>query len=277
MLLWVKASFRGTKSSWGGDLERGQALVRLSSPSDITAPPAVTRRALAHNRFLPARIPPPASPPGSHLFGARPPCCTDALAWGWGRSLRKDPVSSRSPPGEPSQAPPRPAPRPSGVPRRAPCAAPPRPLLALDPPPRLRVFPQDYPYPAPRCLRGSPRGLGGHALARARTRTPRPRPFHPSCDCQAFSDRLSHPTPGPAPPYAPPTKDQTTPLMPAPRTRAYPVEASPPRWSRGPAAPGRPPAPPSCHPLCVSHPHGLCGLGAELLPGQPLSGGRSRL
>lgn len=171
----------------------------------------------------------------------------------------------------------------SGVPRRAPCAAPPRPLLARAPP-RCATSPArlsaGLPLPSSALPRGAPPPeISGDTPSRGHAHTrPRPAPFTLPATAPAFSARLSHPTSSPAPPHAPPT-----PIRPRPacRTRARaPTQPRPfpppsplvPR-SRGARSP---PAPPSCHPLCVSHPHGLCGVGAEPLPGQPLSGGRSR-
>lgn len=193
---------------------------------------------------------------------------------------RKDRVRSRSPPvtPRPALAPPRLASlrsRPASASEEFPGARPaqPRPALSwqglrLEAPPHLRVFPQDYPYIA------LPRG-GGGASKRSRGTCP----------------RAGTHTHGPAPPLSPFLRPPGF-LSSAVPTHSRPRPATCPAHSRsdhaphaGPAharLPSRvlfpphpsllvpqsrgarsPPAPPSCHPLCVSHPHGLCGLGCR--------------
>lgn len=232
----------------------------LATSPDLPRSPAAQP---PHNLFLPVGVPPPATPPDSHLCRARPTRSADPHAWASGSSAKGPSARDARPAHRARLCPALPRPRLGGVPRRAPGAAPPRPLPALDPP-RCATSPArlstGQPLPGSATPRGPRRSLRGHAPARARTRAVQPRPFHPFPATTQLTRSLS-PTPLPAPPRPPPS--QATPLMPAPRTRAYPAEASPaplvPR-SRGARSP---PAPPSCHPLCVSHPHGLCGLGAE--------------
>lgn len=213
----------------------------LATSPDLPRSPAAQP---PHNLFLPVGVPPPATPPDSHLCRARPTRSADPHAWASGSSAKGPSARDARPAHRARLCPALPRPRLGGVPRRAPGAAPPRPLPALDPP-RCATSPArlstGQPLPGSATPRGPRRSLRGHAPARARTRAVQPRPFHPFPATTQLTRSLS-PTPLPAPPRPRPAHLQARPRPSCrPRARA-PTQPRPPppRWSRGPAAPGRP-------------------------------------